>query len=64
MTDTLKPITVYLPADLIAALEKDAAWNGRSGVSAQVRWILGAREQHSAARATAVEIDELADSDD
>ncbi len=40
---TLYPITVYLSEREVAALNGEAKAEGRSGVSAQIRWILGQR---------------------
>ncbi len=38
-----RPITVYLPEDEIEALLRESEADGRSGVSAQIRWILQQR---------------------
>jgi hypothetical protein len=43
--DQLKAITLYLPHEEAAALEREAATEGRSGVSAQIRWILALRRR-------------------
>jgi hypothetical protein len=36
----LKALTVYLPEDEVHALNRDAAEGGRSGASAQIRYVL------------------------
>jgi hypothetical protein len=38
--EKLKPITVYLPIGEVVALNAEARLEGRSGASAQIRWIL------------------------
>lgn len=43
--DRVKPRTVYLSDLEVSLLEREAAESGRSGVSAQVRYILGRRRQ-------------------
>lgn len=43
MPEQLQAITVYLPLAEIEALELEAEINGRSGVSAQIRWLLNQR---------------------
>lgn len=39
----LKAITVYLPEAEVDALNREAEENGRSGASAQIRFLLGQR---------------------
>lgn len=39
----LRPVTIYLSQEEIDELGKEAAEAGRSGASAQVRWILARR---------------------
>lgn len=41
----LKAITIYLPPDEVEALNREADDEGRSGASAQIRWILAKRRQ-------------------
>lgn len=45
MSDQLVPQTIYLAPEEIAALEAEAKDEGRSGVSAQVRFILMKRRR-------------------
>lgn len=39
----IRPITVYLPKEEVEALQRESEADGRSGVSAQIRWILQQR---------------------
>ena len=48
VSDKLRPVTVYLPPEEMEALEREAAEEGRSGASAQVRFILAKRRREMA----------------
>lgn len=43
--EDLQPVTIYLPREEVKALKREADENGRTGVSQQVRWILGRRRR-------------------
>lgn len=47
--EKLRALTVYLPPAEVAALEAEATAEGRSGASAQIRFILSRRRQQLAA---------------
>ncbi len=42
---SLRPVTIYLSQQEIEALDQEASDEGRSGLSAQVRWILAQRRR-------------------
>lgn len=41
----LRPLTIYLPPEEVDALEREAREEGRTGASAQVRFILAQRRR-------------------
>jgi hypothetical protein len=43
--EKLRPLTVYLPPEEVDALEREAREQGRSGASAQIRFILAERRR-------------------
>lgn len=47
MTD-YQQVSIYLPPAEVKELEEEAEREGRSGVSAQIRWILGQRRSANA----------------
>lgn len=50
--EKLQSLTLYLPESEVKALERESREEGRSGVSAQIRWILYARRNGSVTTST------------
>lgn len=50
---SLRAFTVYLPPEEVEALDREAEENGRSGSSAQIRFILLQRRRELEAQRTA-----------